>query len=145
MGDTFYYCLDGLRRFRRGCTPPCAEWAFCVWAWIDVSLLSIGVFILVFLSWVLLPDKTALYVGLGLFISGVIPWIIYGLYHLYLLIGVCYRRYEKQYTEYKNINTISRDIENQNTVDQLLMEDDDLDSDYSDDFDGRSSEDAVSL
>ena len=101
------------------CTPPCTLKAKKFWFTIDIVFLTIGVLLLGCFSWIFIPTTyIPTYVGIGLVIGGIIPWIVYGFYRLGLRFLKCYQRYQKQYHEYKNID----DIENQ-SINQLLLDD----------------------
>ena len=80
MSDSLYFCLGKIKSCIGNCAA-CTPRVVTFWFLIDTILLAFGGF-LVLVGWIF-PEPT-LYIGIGLFTAGVIPWIIYGLYLLYL-------------------------------------------------------------
>ncbi len=101
IGEKFKECIEG-------CTPPnCAEWAEIFWFGVDVFLIGGGTVTLFFGVFFIDLSMIQIYVGAAMLSAGVLPWIIYGVIWLGLMIkdchGRCYDRYTKQYHEYQAI------------------------------------------
>ena len=71
---------------------------------IDIPILAVGITMTIFGVVIGGEYMVGLYIGLGLLLLGLIPWVIIGILEGIHKCKQTYRRYEKRYIEYTQIN-----------------------------------------